>query len=208
MIILLGSSGFVGSEFKRQLVGWDVKCPSRDELMAFDFTSATCVINCVGTCKNCKERPIETYVANVDFPILLATNLTCKFIHIGTIVRGDFWYGITKAFTDEAIKRMNKNYTIYRFPWLEGNDFCQYVKDCHSKGETAKIYSEMGYPSTKEKCVKYVIDNMSNHPNEIVSLGGKPRTKSGWATDMFPGLKYESEARAHEYSCLKPDVEV
>jgi dTDP-4-dehydrorhamnose reductase len=146
------------------------------------------------------------YEANVEYPVWLAERVKCKLIHIGTNTVGDYWYGITKAFADEAIKRLSDNYTIYRFSWNKGNDFCQYIKNCHSSGETAKIYNEHGYPSTREKQVKYVVDNLYNHDNEIISLGGKPRTKVGWATDMFPNLKYESVSRDYNFECLRPDV--
>jgi dTDP-4-dehydrorhamnose reductase len=200
MIILLGSSGFIGSEFKRQMPY--ISCIGREKVRSFDYSRTSLVINCVGECAD-QSKMLES---NIEFPIWLAKKVKCKLIHIGTTVVGDYWYGITKAFADEAIKRISKNYTIYRLPWLEGNDFTKYVSSCNEDGVPAKIYNEHGYPATRERCVKYIVNNLSRHSNDIVALGGKPRTKAGWATDMFPNLKYESISRDHSYECIKPTV--
>lgn len=202
MIVLLGSSGMVGSEFKRQLRGL-VVCVDRIGLGGFDFSRASVVINCVGKCSG---NTRELYDSNVAFPVWLANRVSCKLIHIGTTVVGDYWYGLTKAFADEAIQRLSNNYTIYRFPWLEGNDFCKYVKGCVDRGVSAEIFYESGYPSNREACVKYVIDNMYNYNNEIISLGGKQKTKAEWAKELYPDVKINMVTRSHSYRCIEPQV--
>ena len=90
MILLLGSSGFVGSEFKKQLP--DAVCIDRSKILSFNYSRPSLVINCVGECADQSKM----YESNVEFPVWLARKVKCRLIHIGTTVVGDYWYGITK----------------------------------------------------------------------------------------------------------------
>jgi dTDP-4-dehydrorhamnose reductase len=195
MIVLVGYSGFIGSEFRRQ----DGSLVLADKFSWSTFSSATHIINCVGDIR-C-EYGLNAVEANVFIPSQLARS-RAKLIHISTSVVSDTPYYRFKMAAEDAIRLISNNYTIYRLGWLGGSEFTKQVMS----GKEMTLYHESGYPVDVEKVVKYILGNLSNHNNEIISLGGECRSRIGWALDMNPSLKWVSGSRVGNYHCLKPDI--
>jgi dTDP-4-dehydrorhamnose reductase len=111
MILLLGATGYIGSEFVRVLNQRNVKAYAWNRSPAYDYRrpatfrqtieeiEATVVINCAafvkeGVVDKCEDDKAQTLVTNLALPVMLAeecakSNITLLHVSTGCLFNGD-----------------------------------------------------------------------------------------------------------------------
>lgn len=192
MIVITGAEGYIGKELCKKLYAveydvhlWDIRTPLEESL-----EGVQCVVHLAGLVKvgESKEKPLDYYDTNVTgtLNVLRAfPGAKMVFASTGAAFSPDSPYAHSKLMSEQIIKDVCKEYTIFRFFNVGGgtptND--EGLSKSIKKAKDTKLFTIYGndYETKDGTCVRDYV-----HVGDVVDALAKAIIEPGANSDYEP----------------------